>query len=170
MQKAWGGRVWEKGFRMIITHNTGNEMREAAAHMLAENIMALNPKFRIEVRNVDWKDYLVEYRNYMYPIFIIGWGADYADPHNFLYTYMHSGGVYGRYHGLQKPRGGPALRRGDRHGRPGPAQGHLLPACRISGTKTPWPSHSINRSTSGPIGRGSPDMCPTPCSARNGKT
>ncbi len=97
MKQAWGGAVWEKGFRMIITHNTGNEMREAAALMLAENVMALNPKFRIEVRNVEWKDYLVQYRNFMYPLFLIGWGADYADPHNFVYTFMHSQGVYGRY-------------------------------------------------------------------------
>jgi hypothetical protein len=28
-------------------------MREAAAIMLAENIMSLNPKFQIEVRNVN---------------------------------------------------------------------------------------------------------------------
>ncbi len=97
MKKAWGGQLWEKGFKMIITHNTGNEMREAAALMLAENIMSLNPKFQIEVRNVEWKDYLVKYRNYMYPLFLIGWGADYADPHNFVYTFMHSKGVYGRY-------------------------------------------------------------------------
>lgn len=97
MKKAWNGEVWKKGFKMILTHNTGNEPREAASHMLAENIMSLNPKFRIEIRNVDWKDYLVKYRSYMYPIFLIGWGADYADPHNFLYTFMHSQGVYGRY-------------------------------------------------------------------------
>jgi len=97
IKKAWGGKVWEKGFKMIITHNTGNEMREAAALILAENIMSLNPKFRIEVRNVEWKDYLVKYRQFMYPVFLIGWGADYADPHNFIYTFMHSRGVYGRY-------------------------------------------------------------------------
>ncbi len=97
LQKAWNGEVWGKGFSMVIAHNTGNEMREAAAWMLAENIMSLNPKFRIEVRNVEWKDYLVQYRNYRYPIFITGWAADYADPHNFLYTFMHSRGVYGRY-------------------------------------------------------------------------
>ncbi len=101
MRKAWGGKVWEKGFKMIVTHNTGNEMREAAALMLSENIMSLNPKFQIEVRNVEWKDYLVKYRNYQYPIFLIGWGADYADPHNFLYTFMHSKGVYGRYMGYK---------------------------------------------------------------------
>ena len=97
MKKAWGGKVWEKGFKMVINHNTGNEAREAAAHMLAENMMAVNPKFQIEVRNVDWKDYLIQYRGFKYPIFLIGWGADYPDPHNFLYTFMYSGGVYGRY-------------------------------------------------------------------------
>ena len=97
LKKALNGEIWQKGFKMVIAHNTGNEMREAAAWMLAENIMSLNPKFRIEVRNVEWKDYLVQYRNYMYPIFITGWVADYADPHNFLYTFMHSGGVYGRF-------------------------------------------------------------------------
>ncbi|UCH21660.1 MAG: ABC transporter substrate-binding protein [Deltaproteobacteria bacterium] len=100
-KKAWGGKVWQKGFKMVITYNSGNAMREAAAVMLAENIMSLNPKFRIDVRNVEWKDYLVKYRNYSYPIFITGWGADYADPHNFLYTFMHSQGVYGKYMAYQ---------------------------------------------------------------------
>ncbi len=103
MKKAWDGKVWEKGFKMVLTHNTGNVPRESAALMLAENIMSLNPKFRIEVRNVDWKDYLVKYRSFMYPIFLIGWGADYADPHNFLYTFMHSQGVYARFMGYNNP-------------------------------------------------------------------
>ena len=97
MKKAWGGKAWEKGFKMIITHNTGNEMREASALMLAENIMSLNPKFKIEIRNVEWKDYVVQIRNYQYPIFMSGWGADYADPHNFVYPFMHSNGYYGKH-------------------------------------------------------------------------
>ncbi len=97
IKKAWNGKLWEKGFRMIIAYNTGNAMREAAAVMLAENIMSLNPRFHIEIRNVEWKDYLVKYRSFRYPIFITGWAADYADPHNFLNTFMHSQGVYGRY-------------------------------------------------------------------------
>jgi peptide/nickel transport system substrate-binding protein len=97
LQKAWDGKVWANGFKMVITYNSGNAMREAAAIMLAENIMSLNPKFNIEIRNVEWKDYLVQYRSFMFPIFITGWGADYADPHNFLYTFMHSRGVYGKF-------------------------------------------------------------------------
>jgi peptide/nickel transport system substrate-binding protein len=101
LKKAWNGALWEKGFKMIIAYNTGNAMREAAALMLAENIMSLNPKFHIEIRNVEWKDYLVQYRAFRYPIFITGWAADYADPHNFLNTFMHSRGVYGRYMAYQ---------------------------------------------------------------------
>jgi peptide/nickel transport system substrate-binding protein len=104
MQKAWDGEVWEKGFKMTITHNTGNDLRKGAALMLKENIESLNPKFQIEVANVEWKDYLVKYRNFQYPIYIIGWAADYADPHNFLYTFMHSQGVYGRYMAYSNPR------------------------------------------------------------------
>ena len=50
---------------------------------------------------MDWKDYLIEYRKFKLPIFLIGWGADYADPHNFVYTFMHSQGVYGRYMAYQ---------------------------------------------------------------------
>ena len=103
MKQAWGGKVWEKGFKMVITHNTGNAQREAAALMLAENIMSLNPKFKIEVRNVDWKDYTIAYRKFMYPIFIIGWGADYPDPDNFLTTFMTSTGVYGKFMSYKNP-------------------------------------------------------------------
>jgi len=103
LQKAQGGEIWRKGFKMIIAHNTGNEMREAAALMLAENIMSLNSKFHIEIRNVEWKDYLVAYRNFRYPIFITGWAADYADPHNFLNTFMHSRGTYGHFMAYDNP-------------------------------------------------------------------
>jgi len=103
LQAAWGGQVWEKGFKFTITYNTGREEREAAAHMLAENIMALNPKFRIDVANVDWRDYMAQIRQYRIPIFIIGWGADYADPHNFIYPYMSSNGTYGKYMGVDNP-------------------------------------------------------------------
>jgi peptide/nickel transport system substrate-binding protein len=103
MKKAWGGKAWEKGFQMIITYNTGREEREAAAIMLKENIESLNPKFRIEIRNVEWKDYMVNIRQFRYPIFIIGWGADYPDPHNFMYPYMSSNGTYGKYMGYDNP-------------------------------------------------------------------
>jgi peptide/nickel transport system substrate-binding protein len=95
LQQAWNGEVWEKGFRMTINYDVGNARREAVAVMLAENIMSLNPKFQIDIQAVDSKDYMVKFRNYQYPMWILGWIADYPDPHNFLYTFMHSNGYYG---------------------------------------------------------------------------
>lgn len=103
MKKAWGGQVWEKGFKMTILHNTGNAMREAAAQMLAENIMSLNPKFQIEVAHMSWRDYLSAYRQFRFPVAVISWVGDYPDPHNFAYPFMHSEGNHGRYMGAPSP-------------------------------------------------------------------
>ena len=95
LKKAWNGKIWKNGLYMVLAHNSGNEMREIAAQMLAENLMSIHPKCRVDVHQVDWKDYLVGYRNFEYPVFITGWVADFPDPHNFLYPFMHSQGNYG---------------------------------------------------------------------------
>ncbi|MBF0449703.1 MAG: ABC transporter substrate-binding protein [Candidatus Magnetomorum sp.] len=103
LKQAWNGQVWKNGLYMVLAHNTGNEMREVAAHMLAENLMQILPHCRVDVRAVDWKDYLVGYRNFEYPVFITGWVADFPDPHNFLYPFMHSNGNYGRLMNVSDP-------------------------------------------------------------------
>ncbi|RKX54564.1 MAG: ABC transporter substrate-binding protein [Thermotoga sp.] len=95
LKAAWGGKVWEKGFKMTLLYNTGNEMRQVAAEMLKYYIESLNPKFKIEVQGVQWPNYLSAYKKGLLPAFIIGWLADYPDPHNFIFTYYHSKGVYG---------------------------------------------------------------------------
>ncbi|HOQ50711.1 MAG TPA: ABC transporter substrate-binding protein, partial [Candidatus Atribacteria bacterium] len=98
-QQAWDGEVWEKGFKLTLLYNTGNEERQTACEMLKEHIESLNPKFKIEVQGVQWPTYLDAYRSGQLPAFIIGWLADYPDPHNFIFTYFHSNGVYGTTQG-----------------------------------------------------------------------
>lgn len=98
-QKAWNGEVWEKGFKLTLLYNTGNEARQTACEMLKEHIESLNPKFKIEVQGVQWPTYLDAYRQGQLPAFIIGWLADYPDPHNFIFTYYHSNGAYGTTQG-----------------------------------------------------------------------
>jgi peptide/nickel transport system substrate-binding protein len=100
MKKAWGGKVWDKGFKMSIVYFTGKATLEAAANILAEHVNALNPKFRVEVINITLKDFNAQYRDRIFPIFMTGWGADYPDPHNFAQPFMHSAGAYGRGSGL----------------------------------------------------------------------
>ncbi len=94
-KKAWNGEVWKKGFKLTLLYNTGNEVRRTVAEMIKTYVEMINPKFKIEVRGEQWPTYLTSYKNGYLPAFIIGWHADYPDPHNFIQTYYHSAGTYG---------------------------------------------------------------------------
>lgn len=94
LKKAWGGQVWEKGFKVDFLYNSGNSVREVGMKMLAENLMSINPKFKITVRAVEWAVYVDMNRNRQMPIFFIGWAPDYPDPDNYVFPYQHSEGTY----------------------------------------------------------------------------
>lgn len=94
LRKAWGGQVWEKGFKFTMTYNTGAENREAACQILKKNVESLNPKFRIDLRGVDWASFLDKAQKHLMPLFARGWYADYPDAHNFIYAFYHSNGRY----------------------------------------------------------------------------
>ena len=102
-KKAWGGQVWEKGFYIEVLYNTGNVQRKTVAEMLKENIESLNPKFKVHVRAVEWPIYLKAMVKKQLPVFIIGWLADYPDPHNFVHPYMHSKGTFAAWQGYVTP-------------------------------------------------------------------
>lgn len=112
-KNAFKGKLWNVGFKMIFLYNTGNDRRKNAMELLAHGLKSINPKFQIEVKGVEWPTYLDARKNGQLACFVIGWGADYPDPHNFVYTYYHSSGDYGSYYGknfekfASKPR--PAL-------------------------------------------------------------
>jgi peptide/nickel transport system substrate-binding protein len=94
LRKAWGGKVWEKGFKFTCVYNTGSEQREAACQILRKTVEALNPKFKIDMRPVDWANFLDRAQRRLMPIFSRGWEADYPDAHNFVHPFYHSQGRY----------------------------------------------------------------------------
>jgi len=102
-KKAWGGELWKKGFKLTILYNSGNVQRQTAASIFRDNIEALNPKFRIEIRPVEWADYVRDIVTGKLTLFIIGWLADYPDPHNFVYPYMHSEGTFSKWQSYRNP-------------------------------------------------------------------
>lgn len=94
LRKAWDTKLWERGFKFTLTYNVGSENRESACLILKKNIERLNPKFRVDIRGVEWASYLDKAQKRLMPIFSRGWTADYPDAHNFVYAFYHSNGRY----------------------------------------------------------------------------
>jgi peptide/nickel transport system substrate-binding protein len=95
---AWGGDVWTTGFTTGVAYNTGNVPRQTVCEMLKANIESLNPLFHIELFSVDWGGtYIPQLVTFQLNMFIIGWGADYPDAHNFMYTFMGEHGDFSHF-------------------------------------------------------------------------
>lgn len=100
-KKAFNGKLWEKGFKLTLTYNTGSDIRQTACEVLKKEIENINPKFRIDIRGIDWALYLEKAQNRKMPIFTRGWVGDYPDPHNFVFAFYHSDGRYPRAQGFK---------------------------------------------------------------------
>ncbi len=102
-RKARGGEVWEKGFHFNLTYNEGNIARQTLCQILKVNVEQLNPKFKIDIRAVQWSTYLDASQKKMLPMYTVGWGADYPDAHNFVFPMLHSLGNYPDQQGYKNP-------------------------------------------------------------------
>jgi peptide/nickel transport system substrate-binding protein len=94
-QKAWGGKVWEKGFTLSIVYNAGSPVAQAICQMVKKNVEAVNPKFQVDVRVLQWSSFLEQKQQGKLPVFVGLWLADYPDPHNFAFPMLHSSGYFG---------------------------------------------------------------------------
>lgn len=93
-RKAYNGEVWNKGFRFTLTYNTGGDVRQLACEILKRGVEAINPRFHVDLRGVDWPVYLEKTQNRKMPLFTRGWTGDYPDAHNFIFPFYHSKGRY----------------------------------------------------------------------------
>ncbi|ADO77594.1 ABC transporter substrate-binding protein [Halanaerobium praevalens] len=98
-KKAFDGELWEKGFEITILYNTGNNVRKSATDMIKYYVESINPKFKVNVRGVQWASYLDKIIAHKFTLGFIAWGADYADPHNFVIPFVSSTGTYGGFKG-----------------------------------------------------------------------
>ena len=89
-KRAFGGQVWENGFVVNLTYNTGNVTRQAIAEILKANIERLNPKFKVNVNAIAFSELLKLADASKLAVTIGSWLADYPDPDNFIRTFYHS--------------------------------------------------------------------------------
>lgn len=100
-KKAFNGELWEKGFRLSIVVLAGAEVLKAISEILEYGVESINPKFKIEIQEVNAASLFAEMREGKLPIFPMAWTADFLDPHNFTQPYMHSAGAYGVAQGIK---------------------------------------------------------------------
>jgi len=103
-KKAFNGQVWDKGFKMDLLFNSGNLERETAAKILAENVMAVNPKFQINVRGLEWSQFSEQNKEKRVPVLFMGWSPDYPDPDDYANPYMSSSGYFAGRQSYNNPK------------------------------------------------------------------
>jgi peptide/nickel transport system substrate-binding protein len=91
---AYGGQLWDIGFKLTLEYNIGNDMRRVSMEILEANIESLNPKFDLDVIGLEWASHLPAYQSNQMMVYRSGWGADYIHPYNFIQPYYHSQGNF----------------------------------------------------------------------------
>jgi peptide/nickel transport system substrate-binding protein len=102
-KKAWGGKVWDQGFKFTVLFNTGSTPAQTICQMLKRNVEAINSKFKVEVRALQWSTFLEQSQAQKLPLYTGAWQADYPDPHNFAYPLLHSTGYFPSKQGYKNP-------------------------------------------------------------------
>jgi len=94
LKAAWNGTIWENGFEMTLACVSSDMGGKVASQILQYDLFEINPLFKINIQLMTWPTYLNEMVLGRLPMYGIGWIADYPDPHNFVFPYMHSKGSF----------------------------------------------------------------------------
>jgi len=99
------GQIWTNGMSFTITYNIGNVLRQLASEEIANKLAGIHPegKFHVDALGVAWPIFLPTLVAGTGTMFIVGWGADYPDPHNFAYPHQHSTGTFSAWQSYNNP-------------------------------------------------------------------
>jgi peptide/nickel transport system substrate-binding protein len=94
LRAAWDGLLWENGFEMTLVYVSGDITGKVACEILQNNLFEINPLFKINIQLMGWPTMMIDMELGRLPMYLSGWTADYPDPHNFVFPYMHSKGTF----------------------------------------------------------------------------
>jgi len=99
LQAMWGGDPWTNGFSVTLLYNTGSLARQTLAEMLANVINGIKPG-SVTVTGIPWATYLTYLYSNQLTSFVLGWQADFPDPHNWMMPFMHSEGDFSGFQNI----------------------------------------------------------------------
>ncbi len=102
-KEAWGGKLWDTGFHFTETYNTGNAVRQIGAQIVKDDVESLNPKFHIDIRNIQFSSFLQLTVQHKGTLYALGWAVDYPDPDDFAQPFLASNGQYPKQNGFSDP-------------------------------------------------------------------
>ena len=96
-KKAFGGKLWETGFTVIVKYNQGNTTRKRISELLKAGIEAVSPKFHLEVQVIPFAQFLQDQQGSRLALSVGGWAPDYPDPDDYIPIFYGSAKVGGYY-------------------------------------------------------------------------
>jgi len=96
LKKAWGGELWEKGFKLLVPYVSGGQAVKLTTEIMARSFENINPKFQLIPQDFQRTKLVQDSNTGQIPFDYNGWGEDYHDPHNWAFPVLHSLGNYAR--------------------------------------------------------------------------
>ena len=103
-KNAHGGQVWTNGFSLPVFFNRGNSTRQRTLELLKKNIESLNPKFKIDVRELPFSEINAKAAKNQMTVWFSGWQADFPNTHTFAQPFLASAGLYARNINYKNPK------------------------------------------------------------------
>lgn len=98
---AWGGALWDNGMYLTIPYP--DELGQGFAEAWKTGLEALNDRFTIDARELDWDTFEEQLEANHLPIDVAGWSPDFPDPHAYVFPFYASTGYFPTTYGFANP-------------------------------------------------------------------
>ncbi|MDE2236977.1 MAG: hypothetical protein KGK30_03725, partial [Elusimicrobia bacterium] len=102
-QRAWGGRLWKRGFTLTLAFNPGSASRRVLADILKAGLAKVNPLFKLRILVLPTERFYDALEAHRLPLFVDGYDPDYPDPLSMALGLLYSGGYYPRAQRFSDP-------------------------------------------------------------------
>lgn len=86
----------DKNLTLLLPYGNGNN--DYITSVWIPKLKAIGIEIKVSVK--EWISFLTELKEGNFDIFYISWAPDYPDPDNYIYQFVHSGGLIASYCGI----------------------------------------------------------------------
>ena len=105
-KKAFGGKLWEKGFELSVPYVLGDDLSQQVWERVAAALQKINPGFVVRPAPRTLEDFIAngEKLALQMPLNWNSYEPDYPDNYNYAYVMLHSEGPFSRYTGYSNKK------------------------------------------------------------------